>query len=808
MHNEVFTVEKDAPVYYADDGTDQVAESIYEDHGTPAPDWKPPFVLRITTDHLPKDRSVGFMIGRDPDKCDIMVDSHMVSERHIAVRPLPTSGTTLLQNHSKHGTRVNFSRQVEARRLKNTQTVMTFEKATIRFSDDLQIEIERVDDPADWKEYLVQYGAEDTLSMAFLGLDSKIATTNASQRPPVYMQDYEIGQGGFGQVFKAVEKFTGQVYAMKLYKRGAVEWREQGMLQSLKHEYVVQYVAFIDLPGQRAQLIMEYVDGPNLQDICDPDKGHQPLNVTEIQDVLWQLLTAVAYLHGRGVTHRDIKPANIILACRDPVQIKLVDFGLATDATRFNTACGTALYMAPEIVNGHKARTNKVDMFAIGVLILALFGTSFEIPDGRGDNWGPYLDAVVTQRQVLAAQTHDLPAHFDLGMQLLADKPADRPSALECLEHEFFTSTGSVDVDVDLSRSPPPQHRTDPPTQRYRPSPDWAVREYPMEQSPTALSEYLAAPTPRASSALSPWASTSPSVRHERPAKRSRQTPNRSLGSIRTAVAKPSGPSSRSRRGEYRARRRAPSAADGYNGRGETPEDEVDYGDGDDDDQSLYHGSHSRPGTSEYAVLPPGSVSSSATDTASSVASPEPEASRSEPSPDRYSLHSSNASKTTTDASSSHTRLYDDCWLDPMHALGGGSSLYDQLHSRHSSVSEVDEFEAAAGLDTAGFVLTSKGQHSYAPVDDADVLPSVEEIYAAPNRVATVVYHPRSKPRSEAPSTVVAVHRLLEVCGTPEDEVCPEHHPRRDEHHNPRGGKDEQVYDTVVLQNAQVSQPV
>ncbi|KIH90010.1 hypothetical protein SPBR_00302 [Sporothrix brasiliensis 5110] len=617
---------------------------------------------------------------------------------------------------------------------------MNFETLTIKFSDDLQIEIQRGGDPVDWRQYLAKYGKADEPSLALLDIHTKVATTNASQRPPVYMQDREIGQGGFGQVFKAVEKYTGQVYAMKLYKRGAVEWREQAMLQSLKHEYVVQYVAFIDLPGQRAQLIMEYVDGPNLQDICDPDKGHPPLSVTEIQDVLWQLLTAVAYLHGRGMTHRDIKPANIILACRDPVQIKLVDFGLATDATRFNTTCGTALYMAPEIVNGHKARTNKVDMFAIGVLILALFGTSFDIADDSGDDWEPYLDAVVTQRQVLAAQSHGLPAHFDLGMQLLADTPADRPSALECLEHAFFTSSGSADGDVDLSlsRSPTPQRRPDTTTQRYRPSPDWAVGEYPMEQSPTALSEYLAAPTPRASSSLSRWASTSPSAQHERPAKRSRQTPNRSLGSIRTAVVKPSGPSSRSRRGEYRARRRAPSAGDGYNGRGDTPEDEVDYGDDDDDDQSLYHGSHSRPETSEYAVLPPGSVSSSVTDTASSVASPEPEASRPEPPPGRYSLRSSNASKTTTDASSSHTRLYDGCWLDPMHAVWGGSSLYDQLHSRHSSVSEGDEFEAVASLDTDGFVLTSKGQHSYAPVNDANVLPSVEEIYAAPNREANL----------------------------------------------------------------------
>ncbi len=96
---------------------------------------------------------------------------------------------------------------------------------------------------------------------------------------------------------------------------------------------------------------MEYVDGPDLQDCLDPRNGYPTLSQIEAHDVLYQLLEATAYLHGKGVTHRDIKPANIIMATREPmVVIKLVDFGLATKARHFETYCGTRLYCAPGLL--------------------------------------------------------------------------------------------------------------------------------------------------------------------------------------------------------------------------------------------------------------------------------------------------------------------------------------------------------------------------------------------------------------------------------------------------------------------------
>ncbi|CAK7214922.1 hypothetical protein SCUCBS95973_002301 [Sporothrix curviconia] len=279
--------------------------------------------------------------------------------------------------------------------------------------------------------------------MSTLQLATKIKTTKVTQRDPVYIPGRRLGEGAFGEVFMACEQHTGDVYAVKVYKSESIgQWREHGLLSSLEHEHVVRYVAFTHLPGQKPRLIMEYIEGPNLRDFLNTvSKQDQTLLAkSEIQDVLRQLLQAVAYLHAQDVTHRDIKPANIVLAQRNPIRIKVVDFGLATESKEFRTSCGSPLYVAPEMVAMKRPFTNKVDMFSIGVIVLELFGAVFR-SRRRGHEARSCLDAVLQQKRQLEAQPQPLPPHFDLAIRLLAERPQDRPSAQECLSHVFFTSS-------------------------------------------------------------------------------------------------------------------------------------------------------------------------------------------------------------------------------------------------------------------------------------------------------------------------------------------------------------------------------
>ena len=75
------------------------------------------------------------------------------------------------------------------------------------------------------------------------------------------------------------------------------------------------------------------------------------------QSVAHQMCQALEYLHHANITHRDIKPDNILIKSRDPLVVKLTDFGLSKVITNedsfLKTFCGTLLYCAPEVYPGY-----------------------------------------------------------------------------------------------------------------------------------------------------------------------------------------------------------------------------------------------------------------------------------------------------------------------------------------------------------------------------------------------------------------------------------------------------------------------
>ena len=153
------------------------------------------------------------------------------------------------------------------------------------------------------------------------------------------------------------------------------------------------------------------------------------------KELLFQALTALAYLHSRGVAHRDLKPENILVESLTPFKIKLADFGFANDKTDLNTFCGTADYAAPELYAGGNYEPS-VDVWSLGVILLEY---TYGLPEAVRERHASlhnrrartlWCRRVADSAKSWASESNGL---IDLTSWMLRMKPETRPSASECL---------------------------------------------------------------------------------------------------------------------------------------------------------------------------------------------------------------------------------------------------------------------------------------------------------------------------------------------------------------------------------------
>jgi len=216
-----------------------------------------------------------------------------------------------------------------------------------------------------------------------------------------------VGLGGMGATYEALDKDGARV-ALKLV--GAVSeaqlerfQAECDALAKLSHPNIAGYRGSGVLDDGRAYLVMDFVEGENLEDLLDdvasvdpqsPLSGQLTREISgpresihesprwrrRILRMLAKVAEALHAAHQSGIVHRDVKPGNIMVGAElEPV---LVDFGLARDLfrgvslTRSAAVMGTVAYMAPEQLGHHDSRVGpRTDVFALGlVLYRALVG--------------------------------------------------------------------------------------------------------------------------------------------------------------------------------------------------------------------------------------------------------------------------------------------------------------------------------------------------------------------------------------------------------------------------------------------------
>ena len=180
----------------------------------------------------------------------------------------------------------------------------------------------------------------------------------------------ELGRGGMGTVFEAVDPYLDRTIAIKVITDKTASLREQLFREArsagkLNHPGIVTIFDVGEENGI-AYIAMELIDGSSLQDILT---SGQKLDYAKALDIVTQAAAALDYAHARGIIHRDIKPANIML--KKGGQVSVVDFGIAKivepdQHTRTTVVAGTPSYMAPEQIQGQGV-ANSSDQFSLAV---------------------------------------------------------------------------------------------------------------------------------------------------------------------------------------------------------------------------------------------------------------------------------------------------------------------------------------------------------------------------------------------------------------------------------------------------------
>lgn len=195
-----------------------------------------------------------------------------------------------------------------------------------------------------------------------------------------HVQKVKLGTGSFGTVWRAVDRMTGQLVAMKQLdknrmalkrtRREDVE-REIQVQRTCFHENLLRiYATYED--QRHIFLALEYCDNG---DLSDKIREHGTrMGDDEVAHWAQQICAAIAELHSKGIVHRDIKPDNFLIS---GMLLKVSDFGLAICSPVASTLldkCGTPSFMAPEL--HHLPRSGgyglPVDIWAAGVSMYML----------------------------------------------------------------------------------------------------------------------------------------------------------------------------------------------------------------------------------------------------------------------------------------------------------------------------------------------------------------------------------------------------------------------------------------------------
>jgi len=289
-----------------------------------------------------------------------------------------------------------------------------------------------------------------------------------------------LGGGTFADVYKAKEKSTGELVAIKVLKRKYKKWedclelRECSSLQKLHdsslankpgEENIIKLKQIIFIKKtQTLNLVFEYMK----TDLLELMKDQEPNKLSEeqIRDIMYQTLLGLSFMHKYGFFHRDMKPENLLLNGK---KVKIADFGLAREIRSvppYTEYVSTRYYRAPECILQFTNYNSPIDIWGLGCIMAEMYlhpqplfcGSNekevlFKICSVLGtptyDTWNdgiqqanivgirfPTNPGIDLEKIVTGASSEAI----DLMKQMLKWDPNKRATAKALLKHPFFTN--------------------------------------------------------------------------------------------------------------------------------------------------------------------------------------------------------------------------------------------------------------------------------------------------------------------------------------------------------------------------------
>ena len=298
------------------------------------------------------------------------------------------------------------------------------------------------------------------------------------------MDDYEmitrLGGGSFADVYKALEKSTGELVAIKVLKKKYKKWDDCNELMECRSLQKLHNDSTFNKPGEEniiklkqiifikktgtLNLIFEYME----TDLLELMKSCEPkiLKEDQIRDIMHQTLLGLCFMHKYGFFHRDMKPENLLLTRN---KLKIADFGLAREIRSvppYTEYVSTRYYRAPECILKSTNYNSPIDIWALGCIMAEMY--THPQPLFCGSNEKEVLFKICS---VLGTPTHDIwndgirqanivgikfpncpgtelekiipeasSEAIDLIKQMIKWDPNKRATAKNLLNHPFFTN--------------------------------------------------------------------------------------------------------------------------------------------------------------------------------------------------------------------------------------------------------------------------------------------------------------------------------------------------------------------------------